>query len=314
MTIAVLVAALAAQQCADYVARGYCQDAKYQSYMSRHCPDACSGGAPAPPEDEACGSWAAEGYCTHPQFVSYMERSCPLACGFTPQAAGAGDPSAQPAGNLESADNTAAAAVEAEAYQQAYEEEEEEEQAPDEEEAPGPGYHAAAAKATATDAAAGEPEHCAGWARQGLCEPGSQHVDYMRQNCAKTCERVPAGGSDSQADPMTCARWAIMGYCAETHTHAAFMQANCREECDKAAQMGEATAPPFDIWVILLLGGFGALVTYAAKAAIARDGKISGDVKRRTLKEEHEVGSGDRMKKANRSALGMQKRSAKKIS
>ena len=68
-----LVAAVAhaAPQCAEYVRRGYCHEEKFATYLSRHCPNACSGAASASAveEDAACANWAAEGYCTHPQFV-----------------------------------------------------------------------------------------------------------------------------------------------------------------------------------------------------------------------------------------------------
>ena len=154
---------------------------------------------------------------------------------------------------------------------------------------------------------------CEMWASSGECDA---NPDYMRQNCAATCERVAASGGaagddgSSRADAITCARWAMMGFCKETHTHAAFMHANCADACEKAARMGEAKPPPFDLWVVLLVGGFGTLVLYAARAAIARDGALSATVQRKTLGIQKGVGPG----KPNRSAMHKQVRSAKKAS
>ena len=77
---------------------------------------------------------------------------------------------------------------------------------------------------------------------------------------------------------------------------------------EKAKLLKDAKPPPFDIFTILLIGAFGAGVLYAVKYAIQRDGALSGDVRQRTLGEKKGVGPG----KQNKSALGAQKRSAKK--
>ena len=84
----------------------------------------------------------------------------------------------------------------------------------------------------------------------------------------------------------------------------------CADACEKADAMGKAEAPPFDIFVVLLLIGFGASVLYAVKYAIQKDGALSGDVRQRMLGEQKVVGPG----KQNKSALGEKKRSAKKAS
>merc|ERR1719331_2803795 len=104
---------------------------------------------------------------------------------------------------------------------------------------------------------------------------------------------------------MTCARWAMMGFCKEDHAHAAYMHSSCADACEKAALMGEAEAPPFDIWVVLILIGFGFGVTYAVRYAIQKDGSISGTVSKKTLGVEKGVGAG----KYNRSAKGEKVRS-----
>merc|ERR1712094_157038 len=97
----------------------------------------------------------------------------------------------------------------------------------------------------------------------------------------------------------------MMGYCAETHTHGAFMRSSCAEACEKADKMGDAKAPPFDFFVILLLGGFGYALVSAVRYAIQRDCQLSKDVQRSTLGVSKKVGPG----KPNRSALGEKKRS-----
>ena len=133
----------------------------------------------------------------------------------------------------------------------------------------------------------------------------------MKQNCAATCANIPAGGGSGggeAADPITCTRWAMLGYCEDDHTHATFMRQSCAEQCEKAKLLKDAKPPPFDIFTILLIGAFGAGVLYAVKYAIQRDGALSGDVRQRTLGEKKGVGPG----KQNKSALGAQKRSAKK--
>ena len=308
----------AAPDCKDYVRRGYCHDDKFAKYMARHCPDTCGGSAAGGQaaevqEDEACANWAAEGYCTHPQFVEYMKRSCPRACGFPVPATNAA------AAASADADEAAHGAGDAAAGADEMEVEEEEEA--DEEDAAAPAAPkwssgaAAGAAAGGGAAAADEAEHCAGWARQGLCDAGSTHYEYMKQNCAATCARTPEGGGADAggygaADPMTCARWAMMGYCAEGHAHATFMRSSCADACEKAAQMGEKKAPPFDIWVLLLLGGFGYAVVYAVKHAVQRDGMLSEQVSRHTLGRTKGIGEG--AKKANRGAKGEKVRSAKK--
>ena len=86
------------------------------------------------------------------------------------------------------------------------------------------------------------------------------------------------------------------------------MHASCADACEKAQQMGEAKAPPFDIFVILLLCGFGYAVVHGVKYAISRDGAMSKEVSRHTLGQVKGVGPG----KYNRSAKGEKVRSAKK--
>ena len=293
----------ATQQCDDFVKRGYCHEKKYETYMSRHCPDAC-GAQPEAQEDEACGNWASEGYCTHEQFKKFMESSCPRACGFPVPAPGATPTEEEPA-------------AEEEEEPVVSEDEPMDEEEPEEEDAPAPsapGWRAAAgsgAAAASGASAAGEPENCAGWARQGLCDAGSAHAEYMKQNCAATCANIPAGGGSGggeAADPITCTRWAMLGYCEDDHTHATFMRQSCAEQCEKAKLLKDAKPPPFDIFTILLIGAFGAGVLYAVKYAIQRDGALSGDVRQKTLGEKKGVGPG----KQNKSAFGAQKRSAKK--
>ena len=112
-----VVSVLGAPQCAEYAARGYCSDAKYEKYMSRHCPDVC--GSAALQEDEACANWASEGYCQHPQFVEYMERSCPRACGFPVP------PSGTPAAGGDAGEASGAGEADASAAVEVAEEEEE---------------------------------------------------------------------------------------------------------------------------------------------------------------------------------------------
>ena len=88
------------------------------------------------------------------------------------------------------------------------------------------------------------------------------------------------------------------------------MRQNCADACEKAANYdpNDAEAPPFDIWVVLLLGGFGAALVYAVRGAIQRDGELSHTVRRKTLAEGIDVGPG----KPNKSAQGAKQRSAKK--
>lgn len=64
---------------------------------------------------------------------------------------------------------------------------------------------------------------------------------------------------------MQCFQWASMGYCDAGHSHESFMKGNCASACEAASRRGEAKAPPFDIFVLILLAGFGYAVYHAAR-------------------------------------------------
>ena len=101
---------------------------------------------------------------------------------------------------------------------------------------------------------AGEPEHCAGWARQGYCEPTSEHIAYMRQNCEQTCAKVTGVAKESAessepppvdawANPSDCKAWAGGGECKNNPE---FMKTNCAGSCaalDYARQRYERRCP-----------------------------------------------------------------------
>ena len=134
----------------------------------------------------------------------------------------------------------------------------------------------------------------------------------MRQNCAVTCETVEAVGAGEGPDHITCARWAMMNYCDEGHAHATFMKQSCPEACKLAAERdpNDGKPPPADVFVWLLVCGFGYVVFYAVRRAIAADGEVSSVVASKSLGVVKTVGPG----KPNKSAMGAQKRSAKKTS
>ena len=271
------------------------------------------GGAGAAEEDGQCANWAAEGYCSHDQFKEYMERSCPSSCGFEPKAADSGGASA-----------AAAAATAAGAGQDAFHadssqtEEEEEEEEEDEEEAaadesmPGSAAESGAQQDRGASSAASEPANCAAWARQGLCDTGA-HVEYMTQNCPRTCESVDASSADAAADEpdaYRCSQWAMQGLCDEGSSHVAYMKLHCAEQCEMAAQRDPDAGkpPPADIWVFLIVGAFGYGAFYAVRRTIQTDGEMSSVVAKKTLGKEVAIGPG----KQNKSALQKQVRSAKK--
>ena len=91
----------------------------------------------------------------------------------------------------------------------------------------------------------GEPEHCAAWSKMGYCAPTSEHIEYMRQNCEKTCAKAgggPKGGPkppdvgesgeappvDTWEKPSECNAWAGAGECKN---NPAFMKTNCAGSC-----------------------------------------------------------------------------------
>ena len=160
-----------------------------------------------------------------------------------------------------------------------------------------------------------ESEHCAGWARQGLCEAGSAHYDYMKANCAFTCDDYAKGGGSGayKYDPIACARWAMSGLCEDGNSHVAFMKQNCPSECEAALNFDPDAGkpPPADFWLILIVGGFGALAYHVLKQTVASDAETNSTVASKTLGRSvasQEVGPG----KPNRSAMGMHVRSAKR--
>ena len=62
------------------------------------------------------------------------------------------------------------------------------------------------------DAGAPDAYRCAQWAMQGLCDEGSAHQTYMKQNCPEQCEmaaqRDPDAGKPPPADIWL---WLIVG-------------------------------------------------------------------------------------------------------
>ena len=229
------------------VQQGYCEQPKCQAYMQKHCPEFCGAGAAAQADganedEENCQSWADDGYCMHEQYREYMEQSCRNACGFGPVS---GDGQAND---------------EAAVY---YNEGEASEESLDGEDSVVAGNDASTAETRASGASsmAEESEHCAGWARQGLCEAGSAHYDYMKANCAFTCDDYAKGGGSGayKYDPIACARWAMSGLCEDGNSHVAFMKQNCPSECEAALNFDPDAGkpPPADFWLILIVGGFG---------------------------------------------------------
>ncbi len=277
-------------RCTEYATLGYCTQGDTKAYMQRHCSAYCEEGGrlgsddegTTADEDSACAQWAKEGYCTDEQFAAYMNQNCPIACGVKPAPA---DPLDEQLRQVVAGD-----------------EEEEEEVAVAEEAAPAPPTEDHPQRAAPTSSGTGdEPEHCVGWARQGLCETGN-HIEYMRLNCARACATTPVGADDgsSGADPITCARWAMQGLCDEESAHAAFMAQNCAEECEAEAMRdpNAGMPPPADLSMIGIMLGFGGLAFYIVQRTLRIDSEHSLAVKKR-LGLADGVGAG----KQNRSAV-----------
>jgi hypothetical protein len=204
--------------------------------------------------------------------------------------------------------------AEAQAGDEDDEEEEEEEEEEAEESTAGSTASSGGSQARGASSAASEPANCAAWARQGLCDTGA-HVDYMSQNCARTCETVDASGADAAADEpdaYRCTQWAMQGLCDEGSSHVTYMKLHCAEQCEMAAQRDPDAGkpPPADIWLWLIVGGFGYGAFYAVRRTIQTDGELSSVVAKKTLGKEKGVGPG----KQNKAALHKQVRSAKKTS
>ena len=131
----------------------------------------------------------------------------------------------------------------------------------------------------------------------------------MKQNCAFACGSHAKGGAIGGRytyDPIACARWAMSGMCEDGNAHVAFMKQNCPSECEAALSVdpNAGTPPPADIWLILIIGGFGALAFHAIKRSVASDAEKNSTVKSKTLGITEGVGPG----KMNRSAMNMQVR------
>ena len=251
-------------QCDAYISNGYCEHAQYREFMKKSCPGSCEDNA-HPEEDEACVNWAAEGYCKHEQYIAYMQKSCPNACGFAPP-----DTS-----NVHEPDDAM------------YEGEHDDEMADDDmEEETEVDAATLARDGTESGPLGDEPEDCVAWAKQGLCEEGSSHLEYMRQKCPVTCERVAAdssyGDSSSVTDPQTCARWAMSGYCDESSAHRQFMKLHCAEACEAylSRDPNAGVPPPADLWLVPLLLAFGAGTMYTLRRTLAADSYRSTTVAR----------------------------------
>ena len=105
----------------------------------------------------------------------------------------------------------------------------------------------------------------------------------------------------------------MRGLCEDGHSHQAFMKQNCQKECEDARNYDPngGEPPPFDLFVLIILGGFGYLAYYLVKMTIVKDAEKSSTVASKTLGmtvKSQTVGPG----KPNRSAMQMHKRSAKK--
>ena len=298
-----LAIARASERCDEFVGKGYCTGDKTVEYMKRHCAGYCdSGGGGGPEEDSACARWASEGYCTNEEYASYMSTTCPQACGLPPSTAAADSD----VGYDESAEEG-----DAEVEEETEEEEEAVTEGEEEEEAgaqPPAASSAGAAQTSAAGAAASESEHCKGWARQGLCE-GGEHAEYMQQNCARACEAAANGEDDggaALADPIRCAQWAIQGLCDPASAHVVFMNQNCAKECElqRNRDPNAGMPPPADLFVVLLVAGFGYLAVQMVRRTMAADSSKSLEVQK-TLGVERGVGPG-------KNKVGGQGRSAKK--
>lgn len=92
---------------------------------------------------------------------------------------------------------------------------------------------------------AGEPQHCAYWAREGHCEPTSEYTSYMREKCGRVCAETPRGAAapiasaepspdDSWANPAECKAWAGSGECEKNPD---FMNTHCAGSCAALGRM-----------------------------------------------------------------------------
>ena len=293
-------------RCSEYSTLGYCTQSDTKTYMQRHCAAHCEEGGDlhadqAADEDSACAQWALDGYCTDEKFAAYMSQNCPSACGVDPA----------PADDLDAR------------LRQVVASEEEDEAAADEAGPSSPTEDRTESASPKSSSTGKEPEHCVGWARQGLCETGN-HIEYMRLNCARACATTPVGSADESnvADPIRCAQWALQGLCDEDSSYATYMAQNCAEECEAEVLRDPKAGlpPPADLSMIGVLLAFGGLAYYLVRRTVVMDSERSLFVKKKLGLDEG-IGAG----KLNRSAvlradnhaekieaLG-QKRSAKKM-
>ena len=245
-------------------------------------------------DEERCGEWARAGFCEQESYQAYMEANCAKACAEVNGAA------AEPA--QAEVDEDVGATCEqwaAAGYctQQRYEpymkqncarecaemgegegdmeiEEEEEE--------------VAEVETKEEEETGEEPATCEQWAAQGYCDEGS-YVEYMKQNCKKTCANVAAGGGSSGAaasggagkySEEECMGWAARGMCHNAQ-YSGFMAQACGQIC---ANMPEVTfteelPPPVDPWLVLLIIGFVAAVSHVIKIAYDRDVNSSASMR-----------------------------------
>ena len=138
------------------------------------------------------------------------------------------------------------------------------------------GTSADGAAAASSSGGGPESEHCPGWARQGLCDVGD-HVDYMKKNCARSCEAAARGEGQTVADPITCARWAMSGLCDPSSAHVGFMNQHCAEECalERARDPNAGIPPPVDILTVLIVIGFGWVTIKAVRRTMEDDSTYS---------------------------------------
>ena len=113
---------------------------------------------------------------------------------------------------------------------------------------------------------------------------------------------------EPEHNPVRCAQWAMSGVCEGPH--AEYMRQFCAEECRLAKERdpNAGKPPPADIWLWIIVAGFAYLAIHVVKRTIQADGEVSHQVAKKTLGIDRGVGPG----KPNRSALQLQKRSAKK--
>ncbi len=279
--LSIAATAGAAPDCSKYAADGFCDLPKYKTYMERHCASFCSSGeetgGASGQDDGRCASWAADGYCENADFKEYMSENCPNACGSVRVAV---------------ADDASVAAAQDEEDVYVAEDDGDDGAAALEDSQTEP---ASAPSQDAEAAAASESPDCDAWARQGLC--GGQHAEYMRQNCAATCELVEAEGGAPEGgggELSSCVGWARQGFCESTHTHAAYMAANCAEACERESRRDpkDDLPPPFDWWLGLGVCGFGYVVYWLIRRALAVDAGRSSKVRTKTLGEAVTIGEG----------------------